>query len=212
MKLKTFHIFLLLLIVSVLISGCDSYSQRLSEQDIATRLECLTANVEKDSSRQEAEFFLKSFKDTLNSWIQNTDIELMDSYRNRQFEISDQVVFNENRTMGIGFILNLSPDYQDSKIILGEAINGMWHFYYLTYPDISFGNLSQHFDRREEIKSYMNQESLKTLVITGFYASNQCLIDQEYFSKRVNNRVREFHKHVFLSGTYPKDIRTLGKN
>ncbi len=171
-------------------------------------MNCIKERVRKDSSHKETVNFLRTLKDTFNYWVKNVNVDLIQSYSKYDYNFSDVVVFDDKKTRGLGFVVRYrknSRNYDDIKIICGEKISEKWYFYFLSYFNYHIVNCEDCIKENGKIPmSYMNDRVLNLIVNTlNFYNSNTCDVREEFFTRRINARVRFDHQHRFLSGTYP---------
>lgn len=150
---------------------------------------------------------MSQLNDTITSWKNKVEIDGLFDYRKEDYFVSDKVLFNSNKTQGIGFLLLLrtSNEYYDQvKIVTGEKIQDKWQFYYIGNPTLLFAKCDNCEDELEAIAEEEIEERMLINVLSLGYLKSDCQIDESSFEKIwVTEDKRIDHRHKFLSETYP---------
>lgn len=179
------------------------------------QLECLMNSVSENRNTEAADIFVSSLRDSFDYWVNNIDITMIKSYSEYDYFVPQSVVFNDEKNQGVGFVIRYRHDlkpFDDIQIITAELIDKTWHFYYLSNFNVHITNRNWcTLENGKTPVSYIESKMLDLLVGTlNFYKSGTCQINPDFFDSRINEEARYAHKHMFLSGTYPKfDIPPL---
>ncbi len=178
----------------------EQYEQRKSEQrDLRNKqLECLRKQIEQDSVLGLNDEFLLGLKEQFDYWVKNLVSDKIKFYSNYDYIISNKVVFNKEKNQGIGFVIRYRGDnetFDDVKILMGEKIKDKWYYYYKSYFVMEFTNCPLCKNGEPIPQNYMEERMFNLLVGTlSYYKEGTCNINNEFYTRRINDKVRGRHK------------------
>jgi len=146
-------------------------------------------------------YLMKSLRDTLSNWINDSLKGVQDLSWNK-WEISDDVLFNKDSTKCLLFYSLIDRDTSVSfagvQIIGAEIIKPYWHFYVQSYPRILF-NRDEVSPRATFNSQNMFDKTIKDIIQDGYYFQGKCEINYSYIDSDIwfADWIRKKHQ-VFL--------------
>jgi hypothetical protein len=191
-----------LLIVSFFLLLQTNCNSQRSEIEIEKQYSCILDEVQMNKVEPYGIEFKKKLSDTLLYWVRNIDNSFMRRYKKINYQISDYVLFNEDHSKGLGFVVKFRMegellDFID--IITGEkSKNGIWQFFYSGVPSLSFDQYGDSSQRLMPIsKEAMERRVLEMIVEDGYY-KRDCKRDYNYFESRwFPEWIKKKHKEEF---------------
>ena len=152
--------------------------------------------------------FRRQLDDSLKSWIKNVNVEFMEGYKERTYEVGTPVLFNSDGTKGIGIIIQYRNEGEVNDFaqkITAQKIDGVWEFYYLGNFSILFTNCDDCPKRFNRIpKDKIEYRAVSNIVQMGYFKEGHEINDEKFNTSWVTDRMKDDHYHKFLTGTYPK--------
>jgi hypothetical protein len=179
-----------------------------SEKTSGEMFKCVSNLADVNSKSAEGIEFVSQLEDSLHSWGKNIDIFFMETYKENRYHVSDKVLFNSDKTKGIGFSIEPRQEGEANdfvQIITGEILNGNWQFYYLGNPTLLFTKCDGCEKQNEPLMVEEIERGMLQNVLERGYLKKDCVIDDKAFEdKWVTEFKRNDHKYRFLTSTYPK--------
>lgn len=151
------------------------------------QLQCFREEVEKLRSTFDYLNVMKSFSDTLNSWLVK-DIKAVRYLNREKWSISDAVFFNKDKSKCLLLLASIDPDtsitFDGVKIIGGEKINMIWHFYFQSYPMCLY-NRKENEQKRPFTFEEMTNDVISDLIRDGYFKKNSCEINYNYIDSDI---------------------------
>lgn len=167
------------------------------------QLKCFYEEVEKLKSTFDYMNVMKSFKDTLNEWIEK-DIKGVRYLQRVEWKISDVVFFNEDKSKCLLLLGSIDPDtaltFDEVQILGAEKINNAWYFYIQSYPTCLY-NRKDNEPRRPYTFEEMSNDVVGDLIRDGYFRKNSCEINYSYIDSDIwfADWMRQKHKEFLQS-------------
>jgi hypothetical protein len=179
-----------------------------SEKKSGEMFECISNLADVNSKSAEGIEFMSQLEDSLLSWSENVDIFFMESYKEKKYQVSERVLFNSNKTKGIGFVIEPRKEGESNdvvQIITGEKLADKWQFYYLGNPTLLFTKCDGCDKKNESlVVGEIESRMLRNVLEVG-YLKKDCVIDERKFQEIwVTEFKRIDHKYRFLTCSYPE--------
>ena len=191
-----------LIIASIFLFLQTACNSQQSEIDMTKQYPCILEEVQKNKTESYGIEFRKQLSDTLAYWINNIDNSFMRRYKKIKYEVSENMLFNNDHTKGLGIIIKhrLAGELLDFvDFIIGERNKaGVWEFYYSGVGSMSFDQYGDSTQRLKSVsKEDMERSVLEQLVGDGYYKKD-CKRNYRYFERQwFPDWIRKKHRSEF---------------
>lgn len=168
------------------IQGCsrNGKTERVNNQ----HYHCIGEEVAENMKLPEQESFRRKFLDTLSVWVSTVNTPMMQRYAEIEYELSDFVLFNQEKSKALGFLIKFRKPGEKMdfvKIITGERRGKAWDFYLKGNWSIAMHRPDSHPDYGKRLsQAYMEERALRLISSDGYYKGKSCERDYDFFEKQ----------------------------